>query len=145
MDGEAEVLIGAWRLERWEIVAGDGTRRHPFGAQPAGLLIYTADGCMSACIMAGDRPALSAPNPRRASAAERAAAFDGYFSYAGRYRVSGSRVLHEIEIALNPAMVGTPQWRDAQLAGSELTLSASEPAANGGERLHRLVWRRVQS
>ena len=51
MDGGAEVLIGAWRLERWEIVASDGTRHHPFGAQPAGLLIYTADGCMSACIM----------------------------------------------------------------------------------------------
>ena len=36
---------------------------------------------MSACIMAAGRARLSRGNPRDAPDAERAAAFDGYFSY----------------------------------------------------------------
>jgi hypothetical protein len=142
----AASLVGAWRLQRWELVreaAGrEGTVSLPFGATAEGLLLYTADGWMSATIMAAGRRPLSRANPRAAPAKERAAAFDGYFSYAGRWSVAGGRVRHEVVVALNPAMVGTLQLREAQLAGRELTLSAEEASADGLRR-HRLVWRRA--
>jgi hypothetical protein len=135
-------LIGAWRLVRWEIAYDDGRRSYPFGEHAVGLLTYTADGFMAATIMLPGRTALSTANPRAAGVAERATAFDGYFSYAGRYRALGRRVIHEVELALNPAMTGTVQVREARRVGRTLELSAEEPLAGGGSRRHRLLWHR---
>jgi hypothetical protein len=144
-DLTAESFVGAWQLQRWEIIretAGVGrVASLPFGAGAEGLLLYTADGWMSATLMAEGRTPLSQANPRSAPAAERAAAFDGYFSYAGRWSLEGSRVRHEVTVALNPAMVGTLQLREARLAGRTLTLSAEE-TTDDGVRRHRLVWKR---
>lgn len=134
-------LVGAWSLLRWATVYEDGSITEPLGPGAHGLLLYTADGWMSASIMAAGRAALSRANPRTAPTRERAAAFDGYFSYAGRWRVRDGRIRHEVTVSLNPAMTGTLQWRDARLAARTLTLSASE-AAGRASRLHELTWRR---
>jgi hypothetical protein len=136
----ADRLVGTWQLQHWQCIYEDGTTTEPFGAAE-GLLLYSADGWMSACIMAPGRPRLSSANPREAPDAERAAAFDGYFSYAGRWRILDGRVQHEVALALNPGMVGTLQLRDAELSERGLTLSAAEPV-RGGTRLHQLNWRR---
>jgi hypothetical protein len=136
-----ESIVGAWHLVRWEVVYGGEKRTLPFGPDATGLLTYTADGAMSACIMAAGRSAFSAPNPRDAPAEERARAYDGYFSYAGTWRISGRRVLHDVTIALNPAMVGSTQVRDARRAGRRLELSALE-TVRGVTRFHRLLWER---
>jgi len=135
-------LVGTWQLEHWQTAYEDGTTTEPFGPGAEGLLLYAADGWMSACIMAADRAPLSRGNPREAPAAQRAAAFDGYFSYAGRWRILERRVQHEVIVALNPGLVGTLQLRDAQLTEGGLTLSAEE-SARGGTRLHQLAWRRA--
>jgi hypothetical protein len=135
-------LIGAWQLRRWETVYEDGRRTEPFGAGAQGLIQYTADGWMSATIMAAGRSQLSRGNPRAASKAERAAAFDGYFSYAGRWRLRDGVVRHDVTLALNPALVGTPQLREATLTARTLTLSAAEDLP-GGRRVHRLIWQRA--
>lgn len=138
-----EQIVGGWRLLRWEVVYdGDERTTLPFGPDPVGLLTYTHDGQMSACIMAAGRHSFGTANPRDAGAADRARAYDGYFSYAGRWRIAGHRVIHDVEIALNPGMVGSTQVRDAKLDGRTLELSALETLANGSTRLHRLLWQR---
>lgn len=141
----AEQIVGGWSLVRWEIVYDGGARRtQPFGENAAGLITYTHDGWMSATIMAAGRPPFATPNPRDATVDERARAYDGYFSYAGRWRIVGRTVVHEVSIALNPGMVGTPQVRDARLSGRTLELSALERTRDGGTRLHRLLWKRAK-
>jgi hypothetical protein len=139
-----ERIVGAWQLVRWEVIYGGEKRTLPFGPDAVGLLTYTADGAMSACIMAADRAPFSAPNPRDTPPEERARAYDGYFSYAGTWRIAGRRVLHDVTIALNPAMVGTTQVRDARLRGRQLELSALE-TVRGVTRFHRLLWRRPRA
>jgi hypothetical protein len=134
-------LVGAWRLQRWEILQPDGSRREPFGRDARGLLLYTADGWMSATIMAAHRRLLSHRNPRLAPEAERAAAFDGYFSYGGRWRVADGAVHHEVTVALNPAMIGTLQVREVRLGATTLTLAATE-RIDADLRRHRITWRR---
>jgi hypothetical protein len=134
-------LYGAWEYQAWEIRYEDGRISSPFGASASGLLIYSSDGYMTATIMAGGRQLLSQANPRLATHEEKAAAFDSYFTYAGRWRVQDDRVVHEVTLALNANLIGTPQWRDAQLQGDALVLSAKEQMSKG-ERLHSLVWRR---
>ena len=137
----ARALFGAWRLKRWEIVRADGSLTEPFGRDAEGLILYTADGWMSATIMAAGRAPLSHPNPRLAPPGERAAAFDTYFSYGGRWRVVDGSVHHEVLVALNPTMTGTVQVRGARLTARTLHLSAVERDGSS-TREHRIAWRR---
>jgi dehydrogenase/reductase SDR family protein 12 len=137
-----EDLCGGWICHSWTITYGDGRVTQPFGASPSGYILYTDDGCMSATIMAADRPAFASANPREASVAERAAAFDGFFAYAGRWRLVNGRIEHHVTVALNSAMVGTSQWRDVTLADDTLVLGAVESTPRGIRR-HAIEWRRV--
>jgi hypothetical protein len=125
---DPSVLHGSWQLERWEIAYSDG-RPHtlPFGPDATGLIVYTQDGCMSACIARASRAVLSGQSTRTVPAHEQAAAFESYFHYAGRYHTRH----HE--------------GRDMVLEDSDrLTLSASDPLPGKPEvmRHHRLIWRR---
>lgn len=143
----ARELVGGWRYSSWDVTYDDGRVTYPFGTDATGFILYTADGCMSANIMAGSRDAFPVGNPRRASDAERARAFNGYFSYAGRWLLQGGRVLHDVTVALNPALIGVPQWRVPVLrrdAGGNVTLSLSATEnSNRGNRVHRILWTRV--
>ena len=135
-------LIGTWLLSTWQIHVGAQTH-HPFGDRPQGLLVYTAEGWMQACIAAPDRPQLSDPSPRRAAAEELAEAFRSYFSYAGPYDVAENTVVHHVQLSLNPAMVGTDQVRFVELSEPLLVLSATE-GAGADAREHVLSWRRAE-
>lgn len=135
------MLAGTWHLVAWEIEQ-DGRVTRPFGAAPTGMLQYTGDGTMSACIARDGRRPFTAGSPRTAPEAERLAAHDSYFHYAGTYEViDGPAVIHRVTQSLNPGMIGTEQRRDIALDGDQLTLSATEPLP-GSLRHHRLVWRR---
>ena len=138
----AEDLIGAWTLASWRIDYRDGRRTHPFGEDARGLMIYGAGGAMSAAIARAGRPGFAAPRPKDWTEGERAAAFDGYFHYAGRWSLTDGKVTHRVELSLNPAMEATVQVREARLEGELLTLSAEEALGGGRARHHRLVWRR---
>lgn len=131
-------IIGAWSLQRWRIRRSDGRESHPYGEEPQGRLLYSADGQMLAAIARRERTILSAAVPRQAPAEEKAAAFDSYFSYGGRFEIRGEQVIHHVDIALNPNFVGTQQVRDMHFDGDTLTLSATD-----GERRHELVWKRI--
>lgn len=131
------MLHGTWHLVAWEIVQ-DGRATQPFGEGATGMILYTADGFMSASISAAGRVPLSTGNPRSAPLAEQAAALTSYFHYAGRYEIlDGPRVVHRVTQSLNPGFVGTEQVRDIALSGETLILSADE-----GPRHHRITWRR---
>lgn len=140
MEFDRRRLVGTWRLARWYITYEDGSVTEPLGAKAEGLLVYTDDGWMSAALMAAKRPRLSRRNPREASVAERAAAFDTFFAYSCRWRVVGNSVEHSVTLSHNPALVGTVQVRRIRMRGRQLTLSADE-AAEAGLRIHRLQWR----
>lgn len=135
------MLEGTWKLLGWEIGSGDGSVSYPFGPEATGLLHYTADGGMAACIARPDRPRWSTGNPRKAPEAERLAAFESYFHYAGTWRLEQrdgqTVVVHTVTHSLNPDFVGSEQVRQVELEGDHLTLSAQE-----GPRHHRLRWRR---
>jgi hypothetical protein len=137
-------IVGAWELVRWEIVRDDGARTQPFGTDARGLLLYTPDGFMSASVMAARRAPFSTRTPRGAPAGERAAAFDSFFSYAGRFRVLAGEVRHDVLVALNPGQVGTLQTRQARLSGRKLELTADESLPGQGSRRHEIEWRRVR-
>ncbi len=142
-------LLGVWTLVRWEIAYGDGRpTTYPYGPDATGLIMYTHDGAMSACINRAGRPPLSSASVRSAPEAERLAAFESYFQYAGSYEIQpregGQQVVHRVSHSLNPNFLGTEQVRRMDFgADGSLTLSASDLVPGTQvPRHHRLIWRR---
>lgn len=139
MTSLAAALIGTWQLERWELVYEDGRPAEcPLGEDAVGLIMYTADGHVSALLA---RAARSGPDLGDADG--KARAFDGFFGYAGRYVAGEGVVRHQIAIASNPALTGVESLRYGQLAGDRVILSGPDFAA-ASPRSHRIVWRRTQ-
>ena len=136
-------LVGAWTLCDWRIEYEDGRVTRPFGTDAAGQLLYSADGRMSATVSARHRRTLNTANARDADVADKAAAFDGYFHYAGRWHLDGDVVVHTVSLALNPDFIGTEQRRSVKLDGTELELSAKESMGGGQSRRHVLAWQRA--
>jgi hypothetical protein len=142
-------LLGTWHLVRWEIAYGDGRPvTLPYGDKATGLIIYTTDGTMSACIARGGRTRLSSDSVRSAPESERLAAFESYFQYAGPYAIrvkeGQQQVVHSVTQSLNPNFVGTQQVRNMDFsADGGLTLSASDTVPGTSvARHHRLIWER---
>ena len=140
-------LVGAWQLVRWTIeYPATGRVTQPFGPRPKGQLVYTADGHMSAVMQKPDRSPLSRADVRAVSDAEKAAAFDGYLHYAGRWHVAGDCVVHDVDCAMNPNLLDTRQVRRASIAGDALELTAEETLETPEQmRRHRILWRRAAS
>ena len=146
-------LQGTWQLVRWDIRYGDGRAPSlPYGDAASGLILYSDDGWMNACIARAGRARLSSESVRSAPEAERLSAFESYFQYAGRYEVrrkegGGQQVVHSVTQSLNPNFVGTQQVRDMHFDGEGgLTLSASDTVSGTDvARHHRLMWKRADT
>jgi hypothetical protein len=142
---ETGQILGAWELVAWRIDYDDGRpASYPFGEDASGLLLYTADGYMSAGISRAGRPGFGGGSVRHADAQARARAFSSHFHYHGRFGIEGDTIVHTVTGALNPDFVGTRQVRRARLEGGELELSAEDllPGTTVRRR-HVLRWRRA--
>lgn len=140
----ADAIVGSWELVRWSIEYPDGRPPTlPFGADAIGLIVYAPDGWMTATMCRRARAGLSGPTAARASSESKARAFDEYLTYGGRWRIEGEAVVHEVQMSMNPTLLGTPQRREVRLENGRLELTAAETdAASGRSRLHRISWRR---
>lgn len=139
----ASDIVGSWLLVEWRIdYPDDRPSAWPFGKDAVGLLVYGADGWMTATMSRRERTALSAVSALQADEAGKARAFQEYLTYAGRWRVAAGRIAHDVEMSLNPVLIGTRQWREAAFDGERLKLGAVEHLGAGLSRHHRIVWRR---
>ena len=133
-----DTLVGVWSLVRWTSGA-----REPFGPDPQGTLVYTADGTMISSFMRRGRQPVGAALPAwrwnwrsmHSPQMERRFVEAGlaFNSYSGRYTVEGTRVHHDVEIAMFPDWIGKRLTRTFRFDGGQLTLSFDSDA---------LVWRR---
>lgn len=138
MTASAQDLIGAWRLQSWTFVYSDGRPvEYPLGPDAEGFIMYTGDGHVSATLMRAGRAPITPSTD-----AEKAAAFNDAFAYAGRYRVEGGTVYHTIIVSTNPALIGFTSTRHIDLDGERLTLSGPD-FTPGQARSQEIVWRRA--
>lgn len=141
---ERERLIGVWRLVSFETQTEDGEVDRPSGDAPLGRLVYTAGGVMSAHLGRGDRPSFSALGEDAASRA--LGAMKTHFSYAGRWRLEGDKVFHEVDMSISPDWVGTEKMRRVAFDGEDLILTDEtlEPRLGRKPGVGRLRWRREE-
>src|ERR1700737_2121393 len=119
-------VLGA--LELVSYIAQDdhgGPITYPLGPDALGLIMYTADGYMSAQLMRRDRPAFDRPETDGGTPEQAAAAAAGYLAYSGPFTVDeNTGVLHhQPRVSLLPNWLNLTQLRHSTLDGDHLTLS----------------------
>lgn len=125
---QRQQLVGTWMLETFHArELSSGLIRYPLGERPAGMILYTDDGYMSAQL---------ASSP----------AADDYIAYGGGYDLDEDAgvVHHAIAMSSMPELLLAPQYRNARIDADLLTLSATTTDADGLSLESTLVWRRTQ-
>lgn len=134
-----EALIGTWELADFTITYSDGRPSlAPLGAGGEGMLLYAADGHLSAILSRAGRSTGSAGLEEGSASVTS----EEYVSYAGRWRLEGDIVHHTITLSLVPEVVGQTLSRRARLAEGRLTLTYERTPRSGVTRHYRLIWRR---
>ena len=141
----ALALVGSWQLVEWRIsYPATGRVTEPFGHDACGLIVYAEDGYMSVVLRRAER---GAGHTRGATLSEpdQARGFASYMHYAGPWRIERGEVVHSVQHALHPDLVGTEQRRRVTLRGDGLELTGDERYdAAGALRVHRVLWRRAR-
>jgi hypothetical protein len=115
-----------------------------FGPDPEGLLCYTVDGWMSVVLCARSRAERFGTEAfLGGSAAEKVAAFESYCSYAGRYRLEGDHIIHQLEFSLFPNWKGSTQPRRCRLDANCLVLESQPIFADDQDWIYEARWRRA--
>ncbi|MFI2189114.1 lipocalin-like domain-containing protein [Streptomyces sioyaensis] len=127
-------IVGGWRLVHCSVERAGRTTR-PLGDRPGGMLLYTADGWMSALLTTD--PALTAP---AGGASPEPGASAGTVAYAGRWeRTADGSVRHHVRASHYTPWIGTTLERAVRFGPDELQLTAA--TAQGSRQ--RLLWRRA--
>ena len=109
----ADVLTGAWRLVCYEVeIQATGGRLTPMGEHPSGYVMFSPCGRVWFMLTAQDRPV---NDPARL--------LDTMIAYSGRYEVEQSDWITHVDVAWDPAWVGTQQRRRFQFEDALLRVS----------------------
>lgn len=105
-------LVGSWKLTAVYDQFTDGRRRSPWGDRPQGQLTFTANGVVSAAIMAGDRSPKTGTVPSDPVGPA--------IAYYGTYEVdaTGKNFIFHVQQST------WPQWNGANLNRTITELSA---------------------
>jgi len=135
-------VVGAWKLESFDILEKGDKRTPRYGAHPVGYLIYSASGRMSAILSARERHKL-VPPPATISESDLSCieSIRPFLAYAGTYRIKNDHVFHTVETSVFTNLVGTTLEREFSIAGDLLTIRTLPPEIWGSA--NELTWRRT--
>jgi hypothetical protein len=135
-----EPFLGSWGLVSFEHVLPSGEESRPFGDSPSGLLLYQADGHMSAQVSVGTPARLASDDPDQASPEEASESWRSYFGYWGSFRVctQDGVVVHHVEGSSFSNWIGTEQVRRFRFDGANRLILETDSSAGHWT----LVWQR---
>ena len=141
----ADRIVGTWQLVEYSTTSDSGNVDYPLGSEARGLIIYSADGYMSAQIMRAGRAEYRSRNVHSGETNERAEAAGGYLAYSGPYHVDegNSAIWHEMAVSLYPNWLGENQKRNVRFDGDRLILSSDPLVFRTTTLFPALVWRRL--
>lgn len=98
---------------------------------------------MSVVIMTANRPRFAAENILKRSTQEKAAAYETYFSYCGKYEIQADKVIHYVDASLSPNLVGTAQERFFEFKDNRLSLRTFVLMSQREQTASHLIWERI--
>lgn len=136
--GDMKAFVGVWKLVAVEDRGPDGDIVHPYGENPAGMLVYDASGRMAVQIMRRERQPLSSDDWAEIPPDEVKNAVAGFTAFFGAYEVDESEktIIHHVEGHVLPNSVGKRLKRTYEFSDNQLIL---RPSAT-----RRVVWERVE-
>ena len=144
MTDDNDKLLGTWRLVSASSTDPSGAKTDPpFGANPLGFLTYTDDGRVTALISYSGRKSLTIGAKGTALLEEQVEAFQTFLAYAGRYRLSGDKITHFVEVSSIQNYVDKELVRKIKFQGNRIVLSAPPTMVNGRIQTVELVWERL--
>jgi hypothetical protein len=107
-------LVGNWKIVSYQMeFQSTGEKVEPRGKNPTGYINFTPEGWMGVIITdEGRKPATIDQ--------DRADLFKALVAYTGPYRIEGDKWIVKVEVAHNPAWVGTEQARSFKIEGNRL-------------------------
>jgi hypothetical protein len=142
---ETSQLVGVWKLltyERKDLETGKVEKTQ--GETPVGYLTYTGGGHYSLVMFGSGRPipAGEVPTPEEALRLFKTT----IAGYAGTYKLEGNAVIHHVEVAWAPALVGTDQVRYFTVDGNSLTIETApgKSVSDGKMTVRYLKLQRVE-
>jgi hypothetical protein len=134
-----DALVGNWKLVSFYTMDAQSKQRtNTYGEHPTGAIGFTPGGRFFAFVTADNRkPATTAE--------DQAAAFKAMIAYTGKYRVEGDSFITKVDVAPNPALVGTEQVRFWNIIDGKLNITTAplpNPNSPGGTLIGTLVWER---
>jgi hypothetical protein len=112
-------ILGIWRLVSYEVESQATAEREPvLGKTPTGNIIFTPEGRMMVVITGEGRKAPTTDQ-------DRADLFKSLVAYTGMYHVEGDKWITKVDVAANPAWVGTEQTRSFRVDGDRLQESTA--------------------
>jgi hypothetical protein len=142
-----ERIVGTWELVEYSMTSAGGDVHYPLGPDARGLIIYTADGFMSAQLMTPERPHFHSPNVHGGESDELSIAARGYLAYSGPFHVDEeTRTVHHVTaVSLFPNWVGSDRQRFVGFdRGDAMTLSTVPFEFRGTSWNGSVVWRRAK-
>lgn len=141
-------LIGSWMLmDLIEVPEDGGKITRPMGNKPKGLIIYSADGYMSAQIMNPDRKNFVKEHFTGASPEEYAQEGSTYLAYSGPFEVDEKEMIlrHSMYVSLFPNWTGKTQNRIVRVQDGILHLESGKAfVSNGRKVIHKLIWKKAE-
>ncbi len=137
----ARDLVGTWALLS-AVTEQGGARTDVFGPDPAGTLVFGADGRYAVIFLRSGLPKFASANRASGTADENRAVVQGSIAHFGTYAVdaTGKTLVFRIEASTFPNWDGAEQRRTFTLSGDELTYSLT--SSIGGTA--RVTVRRVR-
>jgi hypothetical protein len=135
-------VVGTWRLVSSEGRSSAGDVSRPYGDGPVGLLLYGADGYMSATLMRPDRPPFASGDRLRSTPEEVRLASEGFLAYCGTYDLDASKglIVHHVTAADFPNIVGTDLVRRFVMENGHLVLETQPVLRASKTWVFRLTW-----
>lgn len=116
-------IAGAWVLTRAERLLPDGTHVSDYGANPHGLVIFTADGFYSVQIYRADRLTFASGDKLKGTPKEYKEASLSTSVHFGRYSVDPTKhtITFQIDRSSFPNQDDTTQIRPYEMNGDQLS------------------------
>jgi hypothetical protein len=115
----AQDILGSWKQSAfYQKVVSSGEKRFPFGEKIVGRSMYTKEGTFCTMATGVDRKqGAGAPTDE-----ERVALFKSMYAYCGTYRVDGSKLLGQPDVAWTPNWAKQEHNATWKVEGKKLTV-----------------------
>jgi hypothetical protein len=141
-----ERLVGTWSFVIAEITTADGKKTLPFGDQPKGMLIFTADGHFAQVHVAGDLPKIASNNRLAGTSEDNKAIVHGSLALFGTYTVDEEKktLTFKIEGSTFPNLAGVAQTRTIDLLSDDEFRNTNPAASRDVPAIAANIYRRAK-